>query len=113
MASSEFYPAPITDLPKIDIPFEGIVGHLLQGTQSQAVFFELPAGTEVPAHSHEAQWGIVIEGEIEMDIGEETRAYKKGEHYYIPQGTIHAGRPVTDCKVLDVFFTPGRYKPRS
>ena len=99
-------------LPKIDIPFEGVVGHLLQGVESQAVFFELPGGAEVPLHSHEAQWGIVLEGRIEMEIGDETRVYNKGEHYFIPEGVVHAGRPLTDCKVLDVFFTPARYKAK-
>ncbi len=47
---------------------------------------------------------------MEMDIGEETKVYSPGQYYFIPEGVTHAGRPLTDCKVLDVFFTPGRYK---
>ncbi len=112
MALKEFYPDPILNLPRIDIPFEGIAGRLLQGTESQVVFFELGQGTEVPAHSHEAQWGIVLEGEIEMVIGDETKVFAAGECYFIPEGVVHSGRPVTDCKALDVFFTPDRYKAR-
>jgi quercetin dioxygenase-like cupin family protein len=107
------YPQPILDLPKIDVTLPGVIGHLLQGGASQVVFFELAEGLGVPLHSHEAQWGVVLEGQIEMVIGDLKKVFGPGESYYIPEGTLHSGRAVTPAKALDVFFTPARYKAKA
>jgi quercetin dioxygenase-like cupin family protein len=112
VSGSGFYPPPIYKLPLIDIKAEGVIGYLLQGQDSQTVFYELSEGSEVPPHSHEAQWGVMLDGEMELTVDGRRRVYTRGETYFIPTGTIHSGRAVTDCKVLDVFFTPARYGPK-
>ncbi len=113
MSKSDFYPPPITALPEVDgLPSEDIAAYLLQGTDSQAVFFDLPAGTGVPPHSHCAQWGVVLDGEIELTIGEETKLMKKGDSYFIPEGVLHSATTANGCRALDVFFESDRYRPK-
>src|SRR6185436_19308511 len=67
---------------------------------------------EIPAHSHKAQWGTVLEGEVEVTIGGETRKYGTGSSYYIPAGVVHSARAPAGCKVIDFFEEPDRYRLR-
>jgi quercetin dioxygenase-like cupin family protein len=39
---------------------------------------EFEKDTEVPPHSHNAQWGIVLEGEMEIIISGKLHHLKKG-----------------------------------
>jgi quercetin dioxygenase-like cupin family protein len=106
------YPEMLRNLPEIDINLEGVRGWLLQGGNTQAVFFDIePVGT-VPPHSHCAQWGMVIEGEMSLTIGEETKIYRKGDWYYIPEGTVHSATFKSRVNVIDVFDAPDRYKAK-
>lgn len=102
----------IKALPQANIPFEGVQAFMLSAPQAQAVFFELPAGAEVPPHSHCAQWGIVVEGELELTIGGFTKVYRKGDSYHIADGEEHSGRIFTSCLVIDVFDDPARYQAK-
>ena len=51
-----------------------------------AMFYEIPDGVEVPEHAHGAQWGVVLEGAVEFTIGGETRTYRRGDTYFVPDG---------------------------
>jgi len=104
------YPGMIRELPEIDIPLEGVRGWLLQGAKTQVVFFDIASTSEVPPHSHCAQWGMVVEGEMELTIGNETKVYRKGDWYYIPESVPHGASFTTRSFVIDLFDDPGRYK---
>lgn len=106
------YPEMIRKLPEIDIPLEGIRGWLLQGEDKQLAFFDLEPIGKVPPHSHSAQWGIVVEGEMKLTIGEETRIYRKGDWYYIPEGVTHSATFLTRVQAIDIFNEPERYKTK-
>jgi quercetin dioxygenase-like cupin family protein len=103
------YPEMIRELPEIDVALEGVRGWLLQGQNRQAVFFDIEPVGVVPPHSHCAQWGLVVDGEMKLTIGEETRIYRKGDWYYIPEGTVHSATFLTRVNVIDVFDDPQRY----
>ncbi len=45
---------------------------------------------EIPDHSHEAQWGVVLDGEIELRIDGERQTYRKGDTYFIPEDIPHS-----------------------
>lgn len=95
--------------PEIDVPIEGIRGWKVGGTDGLVVFFEIAPGSVLPEHSHCYQWGFVIEGEIDLTIGGETRTYSKGDTYVIPEGTVHSGRIPYGCLAMDYFADPDRY----
>jgi len=110
--SSEFYPPEIAALPEADVSFPGVRGRLLQGPAQQLVFFEIDPIGEVKPHSHGAQWGVVLDGEMELTIGADTRTYRKGDSYYIPAGVVHSARFRTQTRAIDFFAEPERYRVR-
>ena len=82
---------------------------LLQSQNNQLVFFEFNEDTEIPLHSHGAQWGIVVDGKIELTIGGETKTYLKGDNYNIPSGVEHGGNVYKGFKAIDFFEDNDRY----
>lgn len=109
----EAYPDMIRDLPEIDVSLPGIRGRLIQGERTQVVFFDIEAGAQVPPHSHCAQWGLMIEGEMSLTIGGTAEVYRKGDRYFIPAGVVHAAEFRTRVFVMDVFDDLARYKIRA
>jgi quercetin dioxygenase-like cupin family protein len=104
------YPGFIDKLPEADIPFEGVYARLLQGHEQQVAFFELPEGFAIPLHSHCAQWGLVVSGELELTISGDKRLYVAGDEYYIEDGEVHEALALTRVRALDFFNDPKRYK---
>lgn len=108
--TNEPYPDCIKKLPRAKIPFKGVKAWVVQGKESQACFFEIePIGSITP-HSHGAQYGFVIEGEMSLTIGNKTTSYSKGDSYFIPEGVVHSAEFKTFCRVMDLFGEPGRYE---
>jgi len=106
------FPRVISSLPEADIKFEGVRGWLAQGDDHQIVFFEIEPSAKVSEHSHDAQWGIVIEGEMELTINGRAKIYGKGDEYFIPAKAIHSARFLTKCRAIDFFSEKVRYKPK-
>jgi quercetin dioxygenase-like cupin family protein len=102
----------VNGLPMIQSPLQGVNGYLLQGAEIQGLFFSVEAGVFFPEHSHEAQWGVVIEGEFDITVDGETTTYKKGDTYYIPEGVIHTGHYRTDVISFDVFNSKDKFKSK-
>lgn len=106
------YPKIITSLPNADISIEGVKGWIAQGKDFQIVFFEIEPAGILPPHSHRAQWGIVVEGEMSLTIGGKTKRYTKGDSYYIPEGVLHQAEFHSYFRALDFFAEPRRYKEK-
>jgi quercetin dioxygenase-like cupin family protein len=102
----------IQGLPQVDTSFEGLEGRMISGPHGQAVFFRTEEEFEVPAHSHGAQWGIVVAGTLHLTVDGERKTYKPGETYDIPAGAEHSARLEADTSVIDVFQDPDRYAPK-
>jgi quercetin dioxygenase-like cupin family protein len=104
------YPGVITCLPEAEIKVEGAKAWILQADTSQLVFFEFEADTKVPEHSHVyPQWGIVIDGRMELTISDKPRACEKGDEYIIPAGAKHFARFLSRTRVVDYFSEKNRY----
>ncbi len=109
---SKVFPEPVTGLPRADVPLEGVTAYLSQGTGHQIVFMEFDRDVEVPAHSHGAQWGIVLEGAIDLTIGGVRRRYVRGDRYFIPAGVEHSAVIYAGYADATFFADPDRYRPK-
>jgi mannose-6-phosphate isomerase-like protein (cupin superfamily) len=106
----EFYPEFVRALPEADIPIDGVKAWLHQGSDHQIVFMEFTKDAEVPAHSHEAQWGVVLDGEAELTIDGKPRVLKKGDSYWLEAGQVHSAKIYAGYKDLTFFNQRDRYK---
>jgi quercetin dioxygenase-like cupin family protein len=107
------YPETITCLPEAEIQIEGAKAWILQAESSQLVFFQFEANIDLPAHSHGyVQWGIVIDGEMELTISGKPRTCRKGDEYVIPAGAPHSARFLQKTRVMDFFPEKNRYQPK-
>ena len=106
------YPDFINAFPSIDVPFPDDVVRtaVLRSDAGLVVFFSFLKDMQLPLHSHGAQWGTVVEGEIEFTIGGETKLYRAGSSYFIPAGVEHGAQIKSGTRVIDVFEEADRYK---
>lgn len=100
----------ITNLPQADIPIEGVKSHLAQSGDQQFVFMTFEKDVEVPDHFHEAQWCVVLEGEIELTIDGKKNVFKKGDTYFIPKNVKHSAKIKKGYSDLNLFNQKDRYK---
>jgi hypothetical protein len=109
MSPSEF-PDFVKKLPRAAITFDGLRGWLLQSNAGQVLFNESDVEVFVPEHSHGEQWGVVIDGTIEMTISGKTNTCGRGDSYFIAAGSIHSARIHAGFKAIDYFTDKDRYK---
>jgi quercetin dioxygenase-like cupin family protein len=80
---------------------------LTYGEQVMIVHFILEEGAVVPPHSHpNEQVGYVVEGEMEMTIGDEILRLQAGDSYLAPANVEHSAQAVQRTVVLDAFAPP-------
>jgi mannose-6-phosphate isomerase-like protein (cupin superfamily) len=109
--TSEF-PAFLQSLPEADLPYDGLRGWLLQSESGQVLFNESDIELTVPEHSHGSQWGVVIDGKIDLTIGDQTQTYTCGDTYFIPPGTLYQARIYPGFRTVDYFANQNRYRIR-
>ncbi len=105
------YPDFIKAFPSIDVPFpEDVVQTAaVRSDAGLVMFFTFLKDMVLPPHSHGAQWGTVVEGEIELTIGGATKVYRAGDSYSIPAGVEHGAMIKAGARVIDVFEEADRY----
>ena len=85
---------------------------MVRSDDGLVAFFTFLKDMELPPHSHGAQWGTVVEGQIEFTIGGETKIYRPGDSYSIPAGVEHGALIKAGTRVIDVFEEADRYSIR-
>ncbi|MHA2210387.1 MAG: cupin domain-containing protein [Candidatus Thorarchaeota archaeon] len=106
----EFFQGIVRDLPKARIPFSGVQGWILQGSNNQVVFFEIEPSVSIPLHSHGDQFGMVLEGEVSYTIGGKPSRFVKGDLYFIPKGIMHSAAFDSFTRLVDFFADADRYQ---
>jgi quercetin dioxygenase-like cupin family protein len=107
------YPEVITRLPEAELHVEGAKAWILQAERSQLVFFQFQPGKCLPSHSHAYdQWGLVIDGEMELTVAGKPRIFKKGDEYLIPVRSVHSAKFLRRTRVMDYFSEKNRYNPK-
>ncbi len=68
-------------------------------------YLEMDKGSVIPLHSHpHEQAGMLLQGRMELRIGDETRVCEAGELFIVPPNVEHSAKPVDGpAVVLDVF----------
>lgn len=71
-------------------PITGVLSRVVWGQDIMLAHTTVPPEFVYPSHSHpEEQMGIVLEGESEVTVGDETRLLKKGDMYHVPSSINH------------------------
>jgi quercetin dioxygenase-like cupin family protein len=109
---NSIFPGPILNLPEADIPLKGIQAYLSQGSGHQIIFMEFSEDVELPRHSHESQFGVVLEGKIDLVIDGVKHTFTKGDRYFIPKGVDHSGKIYSGYADMTFFNQEDRYKAK-
>lgn len=107
-----FFPDIITGHPSADIPLDGVISRLVQAGRQQFIFMEFDRDVEVPDHSHNAQWGVVLDGQMDLTIDGQTRTLTKGDSYFIGKDVVHSAKIKKGYKDLTLFDQADRYKEK-
>ena len=85
-------------------PVSGYVATMVHSEQMTVASWQIGAGSAFPEHSHpHEQIMMVLKGEFELTVADETQVMRPGVVAIIPSDDKHSGRALTDCKVIDVF----------
>ena len=85
-----------------------VEGHQTGGSYSLLEQW-MRGGTHVPAHVHNFndEWFYIIDGTLEMRVGDDVVHAEPGDSIWIPRGTVHSFDVTSDvCQVLNG-YTPG------
>ncbi|MCP2520374.1 cupin domain-containing protein [Candidatus Aminicenantes bacterium AC-335-B20] len=110
MLKEDFFPEIIKKLPKVNIGIDGVNAYLFQGENQQIIFMSFKKDVEIPEHSHEAQWGVILDGEMELIIENKKYIFRKGDTYFIPKGVKHSAKIKKGYKDITLFNQKDRYK---
>ena len=106
----EIFPEVIRKLPKADIPISGLTAFLSQDENHQIVFFHFAENVEVPPHSHDAQWIIVLDGDIALTVEGKEHLLTKGDRFLINKGETHSAKISAGYASMEFFADKDRYK---
>jgi quercetin dioxygenase-like cupin family protein len=109
---SQLFPPLITDLPEADVPINGVKAYLSQGSKHQIVFMEFSRDVIVPEHTHESQWGIMLEGKIELTIDGVSKEFVKGDRFFIATNSKHSAKIYAGYASMEFFNQVDRYKEK-
>lgn len=109
----DIFPEAIKRLPLADIPLDGVSGHLAQGSDHQILFMSFDQDVVLSEHTHGAQYGIVLEGRIDLCINGIHCTYYKGDRYYIPAGVKHHGKIYAGYSDITFFEENDRYNKKN
>jgi quercetin dioxygenase-like cupin family protein len=88
--------------------FPGFSFKLVHGAQTTLSFVDIKKGSILPEHRHiHEQVTYLLEGQLDMVIGNEKFSLLPGMVHVIPSNTPHSAIAVSDTRVID-FFSPCR-----
>jgi quercetin dioxygenase-like cupin family protein len=97
----------IDTLPVREI-FPGVRARVVHRERTSESWVEIDAGASFPQHQHPHEQIVnVLEGELELTVGDVTHRLTPGQVLVIPPDVPHSGRAIAASRVLDV-FAPSR-----
>lgn len=104
------FPKTVDKLKTGHLTSDTILCKFVQGDKSQVVFLEYKEDFHLPEHSHTDEFGVVVNGVLELTMDGETKNYYKGDMFYIPNGTIHSAWFKNEFAAMIYFDEPNRFK---
>ena len=111
-AGVQDFPEFVKSLPELETPFPNVHGWLLQGRNQQVAFVHFTEETDVPEHSHRAQWEIIIAGEVRLKLNGRENVYRAGQSFFIPEGRPHGAVVSKDFRSVILFDQPDRFQAK-
>ena len=97
-------------IPEKEI-FPGFIARILNTKNLTLVYVRVKAGTLLPEHAHpQEQVTNLLQGQLELTVGEETFVLEPGKTGIIPPNVSHRGKALSDCYILDVFHSHRSYE---
>jgi len=112
MPPAHDFPPFVRTLPQAALPITGVEGYLLESPHGQVVFFTAETEVDMPEHTHGEQWGIIVDGRLDLTLGGVTHTYGRGDSYHVPAGTPHRAHIFAGFRAVDYFADRDRYRPR-
>lgn len=84
---------------------EGVELRAVSGDKMTLTRFNLSEGASIPEHSHpHEQVGAILNGSLELTIGNEKKIMAAGDLWVIPSSAVHKGRCLKGpAEILEVF----------
>ena len=95
------------NLPQKELA-NGVTADVAWGEKLMLSFVKLNPDATVPPHSHpHEQMALVLSGELEVTIANESRLLKEGDVFLVPSGVEHSVKNMESrTRVLDTFSPP-------
>ena len=98
------YPDKVKQLPLYDGRFDA---YKLAAEGADVLFASYPAGTEIPAHTHDTDnHGVITKGELLLTMNGETTRIGVGQWYHVPAHVEHAARFDVETDEIEFWFKP-------
>jgi len=94
-------------LYKIEIkqPVDGAQVRFVHSENMTIAYWQFEPGANLPEHSHpHEQISNVMGGAFELTIDGESLDLQAGSVVVIPPNTVHSGKAITGCYIIDVFY---------
>jgi hypothetical protein len=112
MKGIEEFPGFVTRFTEAALPFRNAKGWFLQGNGAQVAFIEFSDAADVPEHSHQEQWELVLSGRVCLRMEGEEKEFKAGDNFFIPAGVLHSAEVSAGYKAIIFFNEPDRYRAK-
>jgi quercetin dioxygenase-like cupin family protein len=73
---------------------------------------EFSKDVDIPKHSHDSQWELVVSGKVDLDINGIKKTYNQGDTFFIPKDVIHSARVYVGYASVAFFNEKQRYKKK-
>ena len=86
------------------VPIEGYRAKLIHTESMTVAHWTIDAAGELPEHSHPQEQILnMMEGDFELILDGTPIRLQAGDVLVIPGNVPHAGKAITDCRIIDVW----------
>lgn len=96
------YPDKIKTLPSYDGRFDA---YKLAAKDADVLFASYPAGTSIPAHTHDSEnHGVITRGELILKMNGKHKRVCVGEWYHVPANVEHSAEFEIETDEIEFWF---------